>query len=444
MRTAHTATAHASLAPEDADSFWRPLLYRWFVEYNPLYLLSAALVLAGCFLSSRGLVQEESLAGPLGIACVAELYAVSLIGGTALLVRINLPRPAVMLALLSLLYQWDLTLHTETCAYLGAPGAWATVAWLALFVGKLGALAWALRVRVARRAMVAAVVAGLGLALAPRVLPGLGPRGAGVLLALWVFALGALYRRGGVTSLVALDGWGATVVRRATRAAWLISSALVGAHVLMWWKDHDVSLWAMSLAIPLLLVPHFRSEARGWATVLAVLVLAATEQPSVLWITALLAACALGLRALALRFESRAGSVAAESHASNDATPRVTAEQVRLLGGAVFSIYLSVWTARWSAGPWPAHVVLLDVALTLAIAILVWRTHARGALLPLAATYAHLVIQRGLMPHSVAGWGEASIVLGFALLGGSLFTSYRLRGGPLEPARDEATAHPVG
>ena len=57
----------------------------------------------------------------------------------------RLRRPAVLLALLTVLYQGDLTLHTETCAYLGGVGIFASVAWLAMFVAKLYALAWALK-----------------------------------------------------------------------------------------------------------------------------------------------------------------------------------------------------------------------------------------------------------------------------------------------------------
>ena len=54
-----------STTPDDAPgpgaSYTRRLLHRWLVEYNPLYLLSAALVLAGTFLCSRGLADGEQL-----------------------------------------------------------------------------------------------------------------------------------------------------------------------------------------------------------------------------------------------------------------------------------------------------------------------------------------------------------------------------------------------
>src|SRR4051812_37312222 len=124
-----------------ANEFWRRLLHRWLVQYNPLYLLSASLCLGGMILCSRGLAREGSAHGELVVAGIAELYAVALIAGAALLTRIGQRRPAVMLALLTALYQCDLTLHTEACVWLGGAGMVAAAAWLALFVAKLLALA---------------------------------------------------------------------------------------------------------------------------------------------------------------------------------------------------------------------------------------------------------------------------------------------------------------
>ncbi len=376
MQDGSGTDARDSAVSRDASGYWTALFYCWFVESNPLYLVSATLVLAGCSLWSRGLVASDGLAGPLGIASVAELYALSLVAGAALLVRVRLPRPAVMLAFLSLLYQWDMTLHTETCAYLGAAGAWATVAWLALFTGKLRALSWALRLRVAPRVVAALLVAGGGLALGPRVLPGLGARYAGALLAGWLFTLGSLCGRGGIESLENLDGWGRTVQRRAVRAAWLLSGVLVGAHVLIWYRDHDISLWPSLLAAPLLVLRRGQSESRVWATAVGSLVFAALAAPGAFFITSLLAAAALTLRALGTALASSAESArAAEPYrtggadtapraSADDAAPASTAaERARLLTGALTGVYLAAWTVGWSSGPWPAHALAVDAVL---------------------------------------------------------------------------------
>lgn len=260
--------------PNDGAVFWRELLQRWFVQYNPVYLVSAMLVLGGMITLSRGLAHEESLSGLLGVALIAELYAGSLIGGAALLVRIGQRRPAVMLALLTVLYQADLTLHTETCALLGGVGAAAATAWLALFVGKLYALAWALRVRLARRAVMTAAVGAAGVALAPHLLGRLDARAAGGAVALFVFVLGSLlpHRAAGgtegadetLTSLVPLDDWGRVVLRRSVRAAWLMWAVLLGLHVLFWSTQHPIQLAAVVPALVVLAALRVGTQLRVW------------------------------------------------------------------------------------------------------------------------------------------------------------------------------------
>ena len=47
----------AATPPSERDAFFQRLFYRWFIQYNPLYLVSAALVLAGCSLWARGLAE---------------------------------------------------------------------------------------------------------------------------------------------------------------------------------------------------------------------------------------------------------------------------------------------------------------------------------------------------------------------------------------------------
>jgi len=438
-----TSTDHSSLdgpVSEEAALFWRRLLHRWFVEYNPLYLLSATLVLGGCFLWSRGLVDRQGLSGPLGVSLVAESYGAALLLGAALLMRIRLPRPAVLLALLAILYQWDMTLHTETCAYLGATGAWATAVWFAIFVGKLRLFGWALHVRIARRVVITALLAAGGLALGPRLLPSLGGRGASGLLAVWLFALATLYRPGGVTSMAELGPWAQTVLRRVTRAAWLLSAGLVGAHVFLWWRDHNLSLGPALLAVPLLVMREVRSELRMWATVVATLSFAAIAQPTAFFVTSFIAAAALAVRAFSLLVVSAVSAPETagreqpyrgshETQAWVSAIPVVApAQRARLVAGALFATYMGAWTTRWSSGPWPAHVLFLDAVLALVTVALVWRTRRRTALLPLGATCAHFVVQSRVLPipHSIVAWGEAAVALGFVLLGGSLLTAWRI------------------
>jgi hypothetical protein len=444
----------------DGANPWQPLLHRWFVQYNPIYLVSAMLVLGGMITVSRGLAHEGSLYGPLGVALVAEVYACSLIGGAALLTRIGQRRPAVILALITILYQSDLTLHTETCSFLGLAGAVASLTWLGLFVGKLYALAWALRIRLARRAIATAAFGALGLTVGPHVLGRFDPPTSGIVVAVFVFVLGSLYHSSheqAATSLVPLDDWGRTVLRRSVRATWIVWAVLLALHVLFWSTQHSIRLSALVPTLALLAARRMRTESRVWAAVVSVLLVVLVVAPEALSPFALLAALTLAQRAFSrvpavgatqddgapiacerspyrARGSSAEGFESAVRPESTQAPARAfvpvdAAARLRLLSGALFGVYLSAWTFGWSGGALPAHVLVLDAALVTVVALMVWRLRARLVLAPLAATCVHGLAASGLVPppRSALEWGGAAVALGFLLLVGSLATSYRLR-----------------
>ena len=271
-----------------------------------------------------------------------------------------------MLALLALLYQWDLTFHTETAVFLGEVGYATSAAWAALFVGKLHLLERALGVRLAPHAWHAALLAAAGLAIGPRVLPWLGERGAGSLLAAWVFALGVLAQRPQATltarsgAALEVDPW---LLRRLTRATWRISAALLAVHLLFLAKDHRIGLPFVAVTAPLLLVRRMRDERAAWLLVTGALGVSFAVLPGALSVAALLSAAALLLRAFAPLLDP----------------PTAAVERDRLVVGAVVTLPLSAWTLR----------------------------HALS------------------LPRSSAQWGLVAVSLGFLLLAGSLASSYR-------------------
>lgn len=390
----------------NAAGFWRRLLHRWFVEYNPFYLVSASLVLAGTVLLSRGLSHTSSVASELGIAAIAEIYSFALIGGAALLTRIGHRRPAVMLTLLTTLYQWDLTLHTETCAHLGIAGVVAAAAWVALFMGKLRALAWAMHVRASRRTILVAALAALGLAVLPLVLPRLESRAGTVIVTLWISALVLLARANPIETLVELDTWGHTVLRRTVRASWLISGLLLSCHV-FFWSTH-LRIDAIACALPLLTMRWMRRDAHVCCVVAGMLAITALALPSAFALTALVAAIVLAYRAVV---------------STGRAAP------LRLATGAGAALYLALWTYGWAGGPWPHHVLPFDALFTMAAVFAAWRWRMRLALGPLSASALHLVVQSRLVPppRTALEWGGTCVGLGFLLLIGSLVASYVLR-----------------
>jgi len=440
-------TPHPSTNESSADNaFWRRLLHRWLVQYNPLYLLSAALVLGGVTAISQELALANSLYGQVSVAAIAEVYAWALIGGAALLTRIQLRRPAVLLALLTVLYQGDLTLHTETCAYLGGVGIFASIAWLAMFVAKLHALAWALKLRLSKSAVIIPTLGAAGLTAIPYLFQLLDRQALSVVVSLWLFGLGAagLWTRKVVSSKVSLDPWATSVLHRATKATWVLWAVLAMVHVWFWSSEGQLSV-APLIPVGLLLATRWSHRERSvWSLVSATLVLVALVMPAFFWITALMASGALLLRALRQPTRVRPPSEPPpaepyRTHPGHTGLPRPVFavsfrvasadERKRLLAGAVVGLYLSVWTAGWAGGSWPEHILLLDALLTLICATSFWKWRMRIAFVPLLATYAHLSVQTGFLtvPQSTLAWGATAVGAGFVLLAGSLATSWHLQ-----------------
>jgi hypothetical protein len=439
-------TTHEQTAP--AEEFWKRLLQRWFVEYNPFYIVSAGLVVVGVNLISSSLTGASTLA-QLGAATIAEVYAWALIGAAAWLTRTGCRRPAVMLALIVAVYQCDPTLHSETCAYLGLTGIVAAGVWLASFVGKLYALAWALHLRPSRTAIAIPTFGAIGLLTIPRYVAFAGTTGAETLIACWVFALFAwgLWTTREIASKVELDAWGETVLRRATRATWLIWAVLGLSHAVFWLDELELGPRAL-LPVALLLSTRWLGRELGvWCVASATVIFVGLAMPSFFSVTAFLAAGALALRAMrepvdvVLELDPNDPGAAYRS-APFDAPPlRSTSPSLtvfaqagrpaltRLFTGSVSGVYLSLWTATWTGGTWPTHQFSLDLILTAALILLIWKARSVLGYLPLLGTYLHLGIQTGVLTasRSKLEWGITSVGLGFALLSASLVATWRLR-----------------
>lgn len=414
------------------------LLHRWLVEYNPLYLFSAALVLGGLTLISRDVAQASALSGSLGIGGLAEVYSLALIGGAAFLVRIGHRRPAAMLGLIAVLFQGDLTLHVETCAYLHLAGKIAAVAWVLVFVAKLYGLAWALELRLSRSAILVPVAGAIGLAAFPQVLHGVDAAARGTLVSLWLFGLAAsaVWSERSVACAVELDARG----RRCIRATWALWGVLAVAHAVYWSASRGFDLGIAVLAVPLLATRWVRREASVWALVGATLVAAAVAAPSGLWVVAVMAAVALVLSAARARFARIELGVAvppASPYRSNerpvepertvvyDLDPQASA---RLLVGGAAAAYLAAWTAGWSGGALPEHHVVLDALLVVVCVAAARRQHRPLLAAPLAPMLVHFAAQLGWIPapQGALGWGVASTGAGFAALLAAILTSWRL------------------
>ncbi len=405
------------------------------------------LVLLGLNLLSKGLADRGGTVDALGVALIAEVYALALVGSAALAYRIGQRRSAVLLGLLAVVYEADVTLHTETCAVLGGVGASASVAWLGLAVAKIHALSLALRLRADRRAWALVLVLVAGLGALPFALARLEPRGAGALVGAWIFALGALVPRdpeGRIRSLVALDAWGATVLRRSVLAASAILTAGLVLHVGFWTTTLHVDPLHVGLAVFALFVARREEERTVWASVGAALSVAMLAAPHWLPDVALAASAALLLRAT-----SRAYALESHEHEPSEEsgpyrvgegagprrvevyatyTPLDAPTRARLFTGALATAHLGLWTLAYRGGPLPPHDVALDAAVLGFALAMAWKLRARGALGLAGAIVGHALFASGLVPEprTALGWGAYAITAGFALLAASVGVGYRL------------------
>jgi hypothetical protein len=397
-------------------------------------------------LLSRGLAERGTVFADFSAASITEIYALALIGGAALLTRIGQRRPGVMLALLAVVYQGDLAFHTEACTYHGGIGIAGTVTWVALFAGKFYALAWAVRVRPSRVFCALAAYAGIGLAVIPHVISRMNGERSSVLVALWVFSLAALAFNGSPTiaSKVELDAWGRTVLRRSLCGVWLLWTAVIVTHVVVWSMTFSVNTVALIPVALLVGTRAVRRESHVWAMVTATMICVALVAPGYFASVALMSAATLALRAIrcpqpiastlaqiAPPFRVGTGDVAASASAPTWVLAPATPDaQRRLSVGALFASYLAAWTMQWSGGAWPRHVVWVDLLFAAIVLFMVVGKRVRIALLPVVASCVHAAVQTRVVsaPDTTLEWGALLTSGAFALLVTSLAVSYWLRG----------------
>ncbi|MEM1034449.1 MAG: hypothetical protein AAGN82_29195 [Myxococcota bacterium] len=441
------------MPPKPRPSPTRRLFHRWFVEYNPLYLSSAALVLVGVNLLSEGMVNRGFGHAQLGVPALAEAYGWALIAGAALLVRIDARRPAVMLALLAALYQCDVTLHTVSSVYLGRVGMVTGALWWLSFVAKLVALARAMRIRASRAAYALASFSAVGIVVLPHVIRRAAPHHAELAVGGWLFLVlgaGATVRLR-LASVDALDGWGRTVLRRASRALWGGWAGALALHVAYWAADLGVSIRGAGLAGVLVAAATRPRRARAAVGLTVVVAITALVAPRLTSPICFMVAAATALRAwrepqLRMRATPPPAAVTAPYRRGGRLAPPPPPTTSALApppppvrrAWALFSVFAgfgAVWTAGWRPGSDLAHLPWLDLVLTLVVvsACLWWR-EAYG-IVPVMGLHFHHLFVLGYVPRGALEWGAALVGLGFALLLGSLIAQYVVRSTPAVPPR---------
>lgn len=415
--------------PDESAIDWRALHHRWWVEYNPLALVSAAVVLGGLVLLARDTTFDGY--STFILSGVAELYALCLIGGAALLYRIGRGRSAAMLGLLAALFQGDLILHSESSGYLGAVGAGAAAVWWLVFVVKLKLLARALRLRLGASAWVVVLLGAAGVAGLPVALDHYGSDG-GRLIPVWLFVTGtaAVWTKVRVRSAVPIDVRG----RRALRFTWAAWAVLALGHAAYWtvlW-DVDPTSWP---AVAALLAMRYRTrESQRWLLASVALGGVAFFAPESFGLVALLTGLSLGI--VAWRSPGTRSCVlegAPPTYREVEDEPETVvvtdrAARARLMLGALTCVYLAAWLGGLDLHTaLPSHPLLALLGFTLVVGW--WAKHHRQLrwLAALVPFHAHHAAQQGWLaaPSNDFELGLAAVTLGFAALGLSLLVQWR-------------------
>ncbi|MGN7612119.1 hypothetical protein ACQZV8_08560 [Magnetococcales bacterium HHB-1] len=123
----------------------------WFVQYNPLYLFSALFALSGLFLITLNMhevARDDFYLANFAFMGAIQLYEFLLILGALFLVRIvKQQRPAILLALLEMLFLLDCSFRLENVHHLGDAGRWVPLLWSFLVFCKVALLLWVFKIK---------------------------------------------------------------------------------------------------------------------------------------------------------------------------------------------------------------------------------------------------------------------------------------------------------
>jgi hypothetical protein len=341
----------------------RKLFHYWFVQYNPLYFVSALCVLFGMFLVSRGLEEMGWTPGQIILTAVIQAYEILLITGAAILFRsAGERRPGVILGLLEVFFLFDCTFQTEIVASMEGVGVALTIAWIAMMVLKLTALKWVFRLTFPIAILGIPVIAAIGLAGTPYILQStMLSKSWTHLFATWL-GFGLVYAvlliRPTVASTVPLDDWGRTVLRRSAKSAFMIWTGYYFYHVITWFGMFNIGIIPAHLAPFILLFPFkYKTENSAWwcASLTFVLSLLQSNLMTVSPI-AMITGIACGLQGRRLK-------------------------QPRLYVGAVVLVHIGIWTIGWQMWPPPAQKWWLNLLTGAALLTMAWRMRLMSALI---------------------------------------------------------------
>jgi hypothetical protein len=244
------------------NSYLNELCYEWFVRYNPLYFVSAACFIFGVFLVSKGIYDIDWIDGQIILTGVIEFYQILALAGSFILYRIlGQTRPAVILAIMNIVFLFDCTYQTEHLSYVPYIGGFLSVLWVVLFAVKLKFLTSIFRLKLPVVGFIAPILAALGIAATPHLLYYTTLDPALIHLAMTWYGVGlvllVLWRRPDVICRTELKGFSKTVLRRAAKAAWMIWGGFYLFHLISWIRFFDIVITFANVAPVFVLIAFF-------------------------------------------------------------------------------------------------------------------------------------------------------------------------------------------
>lgn len=387
------------------SNYIKYLFHKWFVNYNPLYFISALCFIFGVFLVSRDMHKIHWIDGQIILTGVIESYEVVVLAGSFILYRIvSQFRPAIILALLNIIFLFDCTFQTEHISTVYYLGGISTVLWILLFAVKLKILTWIFRLKIPLVSYIVPVLAAIGVAGTPYLLSYTNlDRSIIYLLITWygaVLAALVFWFRPSVTCRNKLDEKGKTILLRITNAAWMIWGGFYCYHLISWIVFFNIKINFANVA-PFFIILPFVSEEEGytWAGGISAITLSLSNPP-LFWLTAFMAGLVFFLKGW-----------------KNG--------QPRLYIGTILSFFFVYLTMGWQSYPLPHPTPGLVVITGIGLLTIGW---------VFRLTFAFLVVLFGAIifwnprgPQSIIEWGYLFIGIGFTTLTAGILMNWKLR-----------------
>ena len=387
------------------NTYLQQLFYDWFVRYNPLYFVSAACFIFGVLLASRGIQSIEWIDGQIILTGVIELYQFGLLAGAFILYRIfNQIRPAVILAVMNIVFMFDCTYQTEHISFVELIGEISSVIWVFLIVAKILALIWIFRLEVPLIGIIIPVLAAIGIVSGPYLLyySYIDAVLIYLLMTWYGVLLTALYFwfRPVIACRNKLDPRCSAVLERISNAAWMIWAGFYLFHLISWIRFYDINVSLANIAPIFIILPFIsKREELAWVSGLAAIP-ASLVNPSLFCFNAFLLGLVYCIKAW------------------KDSHPR-------LYIGAILCFHFALTTVLWSDGSFPESPQWLIAFSAISLVGIGWSYRLASAFM-VASIWAFIFWHpRG--PRDIIEWGTLFMGIGFVSLATGIILNWKFR-----------------